>query len=228
VTGVWAYLVAGALGGLVGVGELLTRYRDDSVQTMAAPGAWLYVLLNAGASAGALYLFRVFDWDLGQPPGDKRDAMQVLVASFSALAFFRSALFIVKIGDEDIPAGPSLLLTNLLGVADRSVDRRQAERRNRDVARVMQGIDFEKAASALPLLSLAASATTTDEESKKLAAGVDDIRKATATPPHAKSLLLGMAITGLLGVEVLDSSIRALGDEIRADEPDPHARDPEE
>lgn len=212
----WSYIVAGALGGLVGLGELLSRYRDDSVRTMAGAGAWTYVLLNTAASVGALYLFHVFGWDLGQPAGNTRDAMQVLVASFSSLAFFRSALFVVKVGDEDIPAGPFLLLNNLLGVADRSVDRRQAKRRNEDVATAMNGIDFDKAARALPALCLAASANTTPEEATKLSEGVTKLRQATETPPHAKALLLGLAVTGLLGVEVLESSIAALGDEIKS------------
>lgn len=208
-----AYVAVGLFGGLVGAAEMIGRYRDSTVRTFTVPATWIYVLMNAAGSIGALYLLRSFGWDLGQTDATKRDLTQVLVAGFGALAFFRSSLFKVKVGDQDIDVGPSLMLDSLLAAADRSVDRHQAKRRNRDVAAAMKNVDFEKAALALPAICLAASASVSKDDAAALRTGINTI-SGDHMSPHAKSLALGLAVVGLLGVDILQSSITALGDDI--------------
>ena len=69
------YLVAALLGALVGGTELVSRYRDAPQSALLSRPAWLYVFLNASASALALWL---------------------------AMALFRTSLFTVRAGDRDV------------------------------------------------------------------------------------------------------------------------------
>lgn len=45
------------------------------------------------------------------------------MAGVSAMAFFRSSLFVVRAGDRDVGVGPSGFLQIFLTAADRAVDR---------------------------------------------------------------------------------------------------------
>ena len=122
----WFYVLVGALGAAVAIGELVSHYRDAPMRALATFPALLYIGINAGASLGALALIRAFDWKFGMN-GTSSDAdvrwTQTLVAGFGALAFFRSSLFIANIGGQDIGIGPSAFLQSVLDAADRGVDR---------------------------------------------------------------------------------------------------------
>jgi hypothetical protein len=50
------YVLVFALGGLLGLTELLGRYTDAPMAALKSPGAFLFVLVNGFASAVALYL----------------------------------------------------------------------------------------------------------------------------------------------------------------------------
>src|SRR4051812_14624575 len=62
------YTIVALLGGGVGIGELVSRYRDRPWRALRAWPAVGYVLLNAGAAAGALGLIYAFDWTFGVKP----------------------------------------------------------------------------------------------------------------------------------------------------------------
>src|SRR5262249_26169001 len=130
---VLSYVVAAVVGAVVGAAELASRYRDRPAVLVAAPSAWLYALLNAAAAALALLLVESFGWTFGLTEAKAVEVLRVMVASLSAMAVFRSSLFTVRIGDADVGVGPSTLLTTLLGIADRSVDRRRAADRSTTV-----------------------------------------------------------------------------------------------
>ena len=94
----WNWLVVGALGAAVAVGELASRYRDEPTKAIFSLPAGIYVLLNAGAAMLALEVGRStmhwsaagsggqIDWThvlqagLGQNP-----ARQASIAAGSAL-----------------------------------------------------------------------------------------------------------------------------------------------
>src|SRR5690348_14702300 len=98
-----SYLIASTLGALVGVAELITRYRDRPASLVRVPSTWAYVLINASAGGTALYLLHTFGWDFGATRNaGARHVMQVLVASFGSMALFRSAFFTVRVHDQDV------------------------------------------------------------------------------------------------------------------------------
>jgi len=141
----WSWLdwaAAAALGGIVGVSELISRYKDDPWAAIKSWPAIFYLSINSAASVAALLLMP--DGWLGLSRG-----MRILMAGISAMAFFRTSLFVVRAGDRDVGVGPSGFLQIFLGAADRAVDRKRAAARSDAVDKVMKGVDFAKAWKAL-------------------------------------------------------------------------------
>lgn len=117
-----AYALVALLGAVVGVSELLFRYRDDPGHSLTKVAALSYVAFNAAASAGALVLIRALHLDFGKT-GSAAATAQILVASFGSIAFFRSSFFVLRAGDQNIGAGPNaksyilgLLLIQAVGI----------------------------------------------------------------------------------------------------------------
>lgn len=211
------YFIAAAIGACVGIGELVARYRDAPTRALRNPSAALYIALNASASALALALSHVFGWTFGVDGDD--DAVrwaQVLIGGFGAMAVLRSAVFVVRVGDQDVGVGPSGFLQVILSATDRAVDRRRAGARAGEVARAMSGVSFEKAAEALPSYCLALMQNATQEEERALANQVKFLRVA-AMEDRARGLALGLALMNVVGIDVLEAAILGLGDEIRHD-----------
>jgi hypothetical protein len=212
----WYYVAVALLGAGVAIGELVSRYRDAPMRALATSGALLYIVVNAGASLGALALIRAFGWQFGVA-GTPADASvrwtQTLIAGFGALAFFRSSLFIVHIDDKDIGMGPSAFLQSVLDAASRGVDRERANARSQLVGTVMARVSFDKAYQSLPAYSLALMQNVSPETQAQLGRQVEALRTATM-PDQAKVLILGLMLMNELGGGVLRSAITALGNEI--------------
>lgn len=209
------YLIVSVLGALVGVAELITRYRDRPASLVRVPSTWAYVLINASAGAIALYLMHTFGWNLGTGHNaDARHLAQVLVAGFGSMALFRSALFTIRVHDQDVPVGPSTLLSSLLAAADRGVDRMVANNRAREAGRIMSDISFAKSHLALPTLCLALLQNVSAEDQRDLRTAVDALAASPMTDAQ-KALNLGLLLMNIAGPEVVGSAVNTLYDEIK-------------
>ena len=198
-----------ALGGVVGASELISRYKDDPGAAIRTWPAILYIAINSGASVGALGLIHANGWFSGSP------WTQILMAGVSAMAFFRTSLFVVRAGDRDVGVGPSGFLQIFLAAADRAVDRRRAKARSDAVAGVMKGIDFDKALEALPPFCLALMQNVSPEDQQALRRAVDALGE-QGGEPSVKVLLLGIELMNVVGVDVLTMAVKSLGDQIRS------------
>jgi hypothetical protein len=72
------------------------------------------------------FITDVFDWKLGFE--DNPDALRwirVVLAGTGAMAFFRSSLFTIRVGDKGVPLGLGLILQVLLDVTDLCSRRRK-------------------------------------------------------------------------------------------------------
>lgn len=210
------YAAVALIGALVGLGELIARYRDAPGTALRNPAAVLYIGINAAAALAALGLIHAFDWTFGAESEDALRWTRVLVAGFGAMAIFRSSLFIVRAGDQDVGVGPSGFLQVALNAADRGVDRRRAGARAGEVSRAMDGVQFAKAAEALPSYCLALMQNASEEEKVALANQVTLLRDARMED-RAKSLALGLALMNVVGRGVLEAAVLTLRDEIRHD-----------
>jgi len=143
----WALAVL-AFGVAVGSSEIIARYKDAPFTALRNVWARAYIAANGGASLVAYFLIVQFD----AFNGDQKELLQALAAGFGAAAFFRSALFTVKVGETDVAVGPALFFQILLAATDRQCDRERAKPRSDLVAEIMKGISFERARRATQLL----------------------------------------------------------------------------
>ena len=141
--------------------------------------------------------------------------IQILVAGFGALALLRSALFIVRSGDQDIPVGFATFIQVGLDAADRSVDRTRGRARSTTVARLMTGVSFAEAQYSLPTYCLALMQNLSQDDQQKFARQIAALGTAQMDE-NAIVLALGLAIMNVMGEDVLASAIEALGQTIKS------------
>lgn len=205
-----AALVA-LFGAAVGVGELVSRYRDAPAAALRTGPAYLYVALNALASVGLLWLMHAFGWKLGTSFEDGSaglSALRVLAAGFGAMAIFRSSLFVFRAGNQDVAIGPSSFLQMTLGAVDRAVDRARAQARADAVADVMRGLVFDDIDEALPTFALALMQNLPEEEQRQLADKVV-LLQGSAMSNETKLLVLGLELMNVVGPETLEATVMA-------------------
>jgi hypothetical protein len=201
------------LSGLVGLTELLTRYRADPKQLTRSLAALAYILLNAAAGLGALGLIHAIGWTFGGETASARRLMQVVVAGLGAVAISRSSLFIVRIGNSDVGLGPSTILTSLLGAIDRVVDRDQARHHALQAEKIMKDVSFKEAHEALPTYCLALMQNLPAEDQEALARSVAALERSDLDD-DVKALALGIELMNMVGPDVLEVAVRTLGSRI--------------
>jgi hypothetical protein len=204
------WIAVAALGALVGSRELISRYRDAPEAAVKTWPALVYIAINTAASIGALELIHANHW-LSTSSRSTRD----LVAGVSAMAFFRTSLFIVRAGDRDVGVGPSGFLQIFLSAADRSVDRIRAQRRSEAVGKIMEGVDYAKAFQSLPAYCLALMQNLSPEDQQQLGRALENLNRGAADP-SVKARLLGLELINVVGIDVLTAAVKSLGDEIRS------------
>ena len=209
------YALVAILGAFVGLGELISRYRDAPERALLrSPSAWFYCLINALVSVLALRLLAVFDVNFGRQ-GSALEWSRILVAGISAMAFFRTSIFTVRIGNQDVGIGPVSFLQIILGAIDRSVDRRRASGRATEVDTLMKGLSFEHAVIALPTYCLALLQNFSKDEQEQLAQSLV-LLKQTSLAEGVKLRILGVYLLNAVGPVALSSAIKSLGAEITA------------
>jgi len=141
------------------------------------------------------------------------------------MAFFRTSLFLVRVGDRDVGVGPSGFLQIFLSAADRSVDRLRAQSRSEAVGKIMGPavgtvgpVDYGKAFKALPPYCLALMQNLPAEDQQELARALGQLDQGTADP-SVRVLLLGLELINVVGIDVLTEAVKALGDQIRSAPP---------
>lgn len=209
-----AWIAVALLGGAVGLAELVTRYKDQPSDLPGSASFWVYLALNGGASVLAYGLIEMFGWSFGLAAGAPQQTARVLVAGVAAMALFRSSLFTLRMGDQDVSIGPSALLSSLLSVVDRGVDRRNAKRRSKTIGRIMHGVSFARAKVALPAYCLQLMQNVPDDEGRKLRTSIDALA-ITDMDDKLRSLNLGLLLINTVGPDVLETAVQQLGDDIK-------------
>jgi hypothetical protein len=208
------YFLVCLLGVFVGITEIISRYKDDPFRALGNWAAIVYLLINAAASALALWLILVFDWKFGFTIEDHCDlqvrAVRGLVAGLGAMAIFRSSLFVVRVGNQDVGFGPSGLLTVVLRALDRDVDRRRARSRLDTVSQVMGNVNFHRDSAALTTYCIASLQNLSADEQSALAAAVTSIENSRDLNEREKAKALGLQLLNVVGKDVLEKAVRIL------------------
>ncbi len=204
------YAATVLFGALVGTTELVSRYRDKPTAPLGTWPGLIYIVTNAGASAGALWLLQrqgvTFDFGGTLPP----EFGQVLLAGFGTMFLFRSSLFTVRVGDSDVSIGPAAVLQIILNAADRACDRLRAGPRSARVYQIMRGVSFDRAKQALPLHCFALMQNVSTAEQTQLMQTIDALAAKSMTD-EVKSYNLGLVMMNVVGEDVLDKAVSVLG-----------------
>jgi hypothetical protein len=129
------------------------------------------------------------------------------------MSLFRSSLFTLRIGEEDVSIGPSSIIASLLGVVDRAVDRQRATARSSLTSSTMREVSFSKARMALPMYCLQLMQNVDTEEQQRLRTSVDALGL-VEMDEDLKSLNLGLLLMDIVGPAVLQAAVRDLGDRV--------------
>lgn len=199
------------LGAIVGATEILSRYPDDPRGALRTPPGVIYVIFNAGISclalyAGAAYLSEGRDYN--SLPATAWEQV-VLAAAFGlgGLAFFRTRIFTLRVGDNDVGVGPSFVLETLLQVIDRAVARRRAVPRSDLIRELMEGVSFDNAKVTLPSYCFALMQNVNATEQSQLGLYISSISE-MEVPDLVKIDMLGLALMDLVGEDALRTAIK--------------------
>jgi len=208
-------LAAMGIGGLVGAVELLSRYRHAPFRAVFTLPGVFYIVINVTASWAAIYMLRAFEVFSGN--ADAIELKQVIFAGLGSLAVMRSSGFKFKIGDSDIGIGPAAILDALLLVADRGVDRREAVERARDVVELVAQVrDPHLVARMLTKYSLALMQNVDSTTSQQLSESINKIMSDNEVPDPIKIDIVALQLGVVVGPEVLEAAVAALGDRLTA------------
>lgn len=148
------------LGASVGSLEILRRYSDEPLRTLAHGSSLLYVAVNGAISGIAFAILRMFDVRLGAEdlsPG-LLAGVQATVAGIAALAVLR--IKFVSVGSSPpeeskmLGFGPAGLLESLLTLIDREIDRSRASERQTLASDLLEGLSFKRDHVALTQLAM--------------------------------------------------------------------------
>jgi hypothetical protein len=218
-TRTWDWLLAFGLGILLGSAEILSRYRDAPTRAMASGWAGSYVALNGAASVIALGLIRAFDFEFGlgdgSNPGADVRSVQVLVGGTAAMAVLRSSLFSVQVAGNEVAVGPAAILQVFLNVANEAVDRGRGSNRSTEVAAIMAGVSFERAAVPLPEYLINLRQNLAPEDAARVLEKVSLLTGRQDMDPRGQTLNLGLVLMNVFGPRLLREAVDALADPIR-------------
>jgi hypothetical protein len=208
-------MAAMAIGGLVGAVEILGRYRHAPFRAVLTWNGLLYIIINIAAAWAAYYMlvqFQIFD-----DATVAKELTQVLTAGFGSLVFMRSSIFKVRVGDSDIGIGPAAILDTLLLVADRGVDRREAVARAQDVTELVAQVrDPRVVAKMLTKYSLALMQNVDAGTSQELSEAISKIMADPDVPDAIKMDIVALRLGVVVGPDVLEAAVAALGDRLNA------------
>jgi hypothetical protein len=206
--GIGAPLLAIFLGELVGFSEIISRYRDEPLRAAFNGYGASYFAIN-GVLAWVAFI--VLEKSPGTFPTLAGHPYSTAVfAGFGAMAIFRSKLFVFRSDDgKEFPVGPDIVLSSVLKIVDRKIDRQRAARRQQlvfDKASEIAGLigsdaDFGVAANFL-VVSMSSFQNLSDTEKQQIAAAADRLGKDLVGAPNLyKAMTLGFALLDITGEE---------------------------
>jgi hypothetical protein len=213
-----AYALSGAIGALIGTGEILSRYRDAPFRAVATWAGAGYVAFNALIAIVALaFLHLVLPlWsDTPPPEPDAGDLVRnSLVAGFGAMAVLRSSILTTRAGARDVEIGPAAVIDIFRHAMDRSIARLRASNRATEVVAIMAPVRFDRSNAALANISMALLQSIDAEERAAIEQQISALSSQPGRSDRDKSLELGLIIAGACGFPTLKASIEALGDRV--------------
>ncbi|HSV86453.1 MAG TPA: hypothetical protein VLH85_07750 [Levilinea sp.] len=210
------YTVVILLGMLVGFIEIVSRYQDAPFRTALTWPGLFYMLINGLVAGSALWLLRVFGWNL-MPETTNADLKrwnEVLIAGLGAMALFRSALFVIGKEEQEISVGPNATLQILLNAIDKEVDRYRGQERVASVRSIMQNVHDEDAISDLTVISGALMQNLKSEDQARISISkLRELIEVASNDDDFRKYLLGLRIIDVAGEDILRQAIGMRGEQ---------------
>ena len=187
-------------GGMVGIAEIASRYRDEPIQAIRSPYGLVYTILNGAISVLSLLLIFHYPDVFRAVSGDK--LLAAMAAGFGSTAVMRTRLAVLKGPDEkEVSIGPDLIINVLLQVFDKRIDRLRAKKRQAIVINNLPLIrrlgNFRAAADYL-LTSLLAFQNMSDTDKSDFGSMIEEYEK-MFLPDDIKYMALGFVFLTLVG-----------------------------
>lgn len=195
-----AALGAAVFGALVGLSEILTRYRDEPLRATFNLFGLAYLTLNALISLGAFLLLRRYDSQIF--PSISNDLLLISVAAgFGAMVIMRSKLFTFNTPDgQTFAVGPAIVIDTILQTIDQKIDRlRAAERQERVYQQLQNVAAFEPAAQYLEA-SLLSFQNLSEEQKAAIHEVITEYRQ-SHWDDRLKIMAVGFAFLTIAGEE---------------------------
>ena len=220
-----------AIGGFVGVCEIVSRYRDEPyialVRNRFGP---TYILLN-GVFAGLAYLLLNH---YGEPAGattGSSDRLQLaLLGGLGSAVIMRSRLFTVKSpAGEDVAVGPDALIATLLRCIDRGIDRSRSVRRQSLAFKEAMALPPEKVEAAIAFVhaSIGAFQNLSEAEQRDLRAILKRVDAELGGDPRLRFMVISFALLNISGEESYAQLMLNLHDYLRNGDPFPPQSPPQ-
>ena len=185
-------------GALVGLAEILSRYRDEPTLAAGTMAGISYLVFNGTISVVAFAILRAYP-DKILPAVSSDLFLCAVAAGFGAMVIFRSKLFTFKSADgNEYPIGPAIVLDTILKMIDSKIDRRRATDRQTRVFNAMFAIkDFPNVADYIGA-SLLSFQNLSAEDKKQIGSLINEY-KTSSWPDSLKNIGLGFAFLTLAG-----------------------------
>jgi ABC-type transport system involved in multi-copper enzyme maturation permease subunit len=192
----WA-LTSTLFGMLVGLSEILSRYRDEPLLASATGAGIAYLFLNGVLALAAFMVLQMYPGKIF-PDLAKDLFLTSIVAGFGAMVVFRSKLFTFRSPDgKDYSIGPAIVLETALRTIDSKIDRRRATERQIEVFQAMHDLtDFSSTASYIEA-SLLSFQNLSQDDKAAIANVIQEYRDTSKWPDSLKVLGLGFAFLNL-------------------------------
>jgi hypothetical protein len=203
-------------GALVGLTEIASRYRDEQVRAITSPDGVVYILFNGAISTFALILI----WHFQDNPafsGLKNNPLgAALAAGFGATAIMRTRIAVIKgSDDQDVSLGPDIVLSLLMTMIDRRIDRWRSLRRQRlivDYFKELRALGSIDDASEYLLASLNSFQNLSEADKKEVNEEVQRIKTANVRDPYIRLTNLGYIFLTVAGEENFDQILKGAKD----------------
>ena len=203
-------------GALVGLTEIASRYRDEQIKAITSPDGMVYILFNGAISTFALLLiwhFRdapAFSFVKNNPLG------AAIAAGFGATAIMRTRLAVIKGSDnKDVSIGPDIVLSLLMTMIDRRIDRWRSLRRQQIIAAYfndLRSLGTIDDASEYLLASLVSFQNISEADKKEVNDQIQQNKSAKVRDPYIQLTTLGYIFLTVAGEENFDQVLKQAKD----------------
>ncbi len=204
-----AALLAAGFGGLTGLSEILTHYRDEPIRATFNRYGLAYVGLNGLISLAAFGLLTRYRQQIF-PAIEDDLLLTAIVAGFGAMVVMRSKLFTFSSSDgQEYAVGPAIVLDTIMQTIDQKIDRLRAAERQKRVYESLRDVDDFAGAADYLQASLLSFQNLSQQQKTDISSVVADY-KGSAWDNRLKVIALGFAFLTVAGEENFDQVVENL------------------